>query len=167
MKNYQGKTVTTVTRGHGGTITNTNVTIGDGGVIGSVGGYNIRLINSLGTTFSSFFSGSPSRSSANSPPPPAQRKAPPPPPPPAQVPAFYPDGFADAEKNDEKTESDDLACSICTENKRRCMFLECNHMSTCVTCTKKLCANAGGGPRPTIKCPMCQKVVAQIKLVFL
>jgi len=61
---------------------------------------------------------------------------------------------------DRKTESADLACSICQENEKCILFRPCNHLSCCVSCTKRLFEDG-------LNCPMCRAVPTDIIQIYM
>lgn len=63
-------------------------------------------------------------------------------------------------KNDEMTDIDELACSICLSNKKKCLFDKCFHLCVCISCGFDL------QERGIMTCPMCREVSTELKIVY-
>lgn len=55
------------------------------------------------------------------------------------------------------TDSENVSCQICEENRRDVAFVPCGHANFCIDCTRKL-------PRDThmVQCPVCKAAIAEI-----
>jgi hypothetical protein len=51
-----------------------------------------------------------------------------------------------------------ITCVICKDNTRNVLFKPCNHLATCISCSKN--------PLLTSKCPMCRETFTDMTRVF-
>ena len=56
---------------------------------------------------------------------------------------------------DTPLESDENSCKICMENKQKVLLSPCNHISTCISCSKQITS-----------CPMCRVQIQKKIVVF-
>lgn len=70
------------------------------------------------------------------------------------------DLFVPLTGKDEVVDNPDAACVVCKEHKPVVMFSPCNHLHTCMGCSKRLRESAA------FKCPMCQAAIRRWTRVF-
>lgn len=63
--------------------------------------------------------------------------------------------------NDQEESSDDSACKVCFEKRKRVLLEQCKHVCLCSGCAKKLISNG------LIRCPLCNTVNTKCSVVFL
>jgi hypothetical protein len=53
----------------------------------------------------------------------------------------------------------ELTCTICLANKRKVVFIDCNHFATCFNCAKTI-------SQQSKKCPICRKIITHMTSVI-
>jgi len=59
--------------------------------------------------------------------------------------------------DDVHTDNENEQCSVCLDNKKVCVVLDCGHKCLCITCAKALQTN---------RCPICNEDIREIKRVY-
>ena len=60
------------------------------------------------------------------------------------------------EGNDEETEDETKACSVCLTNVKCCLVQPCGHLCLCIGCSRAV----------ERKCPMCRKPITRIQRIY-
>ena len=64
--------------------------------------------------------------------------------------------------NDVKAATEEETCTICVENKRKCITLPCGHLDKCVACSRDCVEKAERKPT----CTQCRAPIREMKVVY-
>merc|ERR1711963_939072 len=53
-------------------------------------------------------------------------------------------------------------CKVCMERVIDCVFLNCGHLMTCISCGQKLASSS----HFTVNCPICQKRISRVAKIY-
>jgi hypothetical protein len=65
------------------------------------------------------------------------------------------------ESRDSETNDSVSQCIVCYTNRKTCVFRPCNHMSTCIACTRTMCKETSGR-----SCPVCRAKIESILTIY-